>query len=414
MIIQGDSLEELKRLSDCSIGAVVTDPPYGLSNTSPRAVEECLRAWTAGESWTPKGRGFMGKSWDSWVPPPELWREVYRVLKPGGHALVFAGSRTVDLMGISLRLAGFEVRDSLQWLYGSGFPKSHSASLAIDKALGREKDRQVTYQRAAQGTARKVRGTNSARNKGYVSGSEEFEETVISYTRAASEEAAKWEGWGSALKPAHEPILLVRRPLEGTVANNLLKWGTGALNVDGCRIPTDDPLSNHGRKSDSPIYGAMGALPPQVSSGMELGRWPANVLLDQRAGEMLDEQAPTTSRFFYCSKAPVREKEAGLEPAEGARRGNTHPTVKPLDLMRYLVRLITPPEETVLDPFAGSGSTLIAAGLEGRDFVGIELNSDHVRIIQARLAHWLEETPDQGRDNTKSAPVTGGQMELNL
>jgi site-specific DNA-methyltransferase (adenine-specific) len=352
-------------------------------------------------------------------------------------------------MGISLRLAGFEVRDSLQWLYGSGFPKSHSASLAIDKALGREKDRQVTYQRAAQGTARKVKGTNSARNKGYLSGSEEFEETTISYTRAASEEAAKWEGWGTALKPAHEPILLVRRPLEGTIANNLLKWGAGAINVDGCRIPTDDPLSNHGRKTDSPIYGAMGALPPQVSSGMELGRWPANVLLDQRAGEMLDEQAPKTgqiasvteksgervgynwreteertrskrdalggaSRFFYCPKASVREKEAGLEPAEGARRGNTHPTVKPLDLMRYLVRLITPPEETVLDPFAGSGSTLIAAGLEGRDFVGIELDPDHVRIAQARLAHWLEETPAQGRDNTKSAPVTGGQMELNL
>lgn len=414
MIIHGDSLEELKRLPDCSIGAVVTDPPYGLSDTSPRAVEECLRAWTAGESWTPKGRGFMGKSWDSWVPPPELWREVYRVLKHGGHALVFAGSRTVDLMGISLRLAGFEVRDSLDWIYGRGFPKSHSASLAIDKALGREKERQVTYQRAAQGTARKVKGTNTARNKGYVSGSEEFEETTITYTRAASEEAAQWEGWGTALKPAHEPILLVRRPLEGTVANNLLKWGTGAINVDGCRIPTDDPLSNHGRKSDSPIYGAMGALPPQVSSGMELGRWPANVLLDQRAGEMLDEQAPAASRFFYCSKAPVREKEAGLEPAQGQRRANTHPTVKPLDLMRYLVRLITPPEETVLDPFAGSGSTLIAAGLEGRDFVGIELDPDYVRIAQARLAHWLAETPAQGRDNTKSAPVTGGQMELDL
>lgn len=404
MIIQGDSLEELKRLPDCSIGAVVTDPPYGLSNTSPRAVEECLRAWTAGESWAPKGRGFMGKSWDSWVPPPELWREVYRVLKPGGHALVFAGSRTVDLMGISLRLAGFEVRDSLQWLYGSGFPKGVNISKALDKRAGAVR-KTIGY---------KKKGDSWSKNQPVYNGGGRNHHGIMEITAPATKEAAKWEGWGSALKPAHEPILLVRRPLEGTVANNLLKWGTGALNVDGCRIPTDDPLSNHGRKSDSPIYGAMGALPPQVSSGMELGRWPANVLLDQRAGEMLDEQAPATSRFFYSAKASVREKEAGLEPAEGARRGNTHPTVKPLDLMRYLVRLITPPEETVLDPFAGSGSTLIAAGLEGRDFVGIELNSDHVRIIQARLAHWLEETPDQGRDNTKSAPVTGGQMELNL
>lgn len=385
-IEQGDSLEKLKTLPDCSVDSVVTDPPYGLAKNSPKQVRECFLAWLSGEEWSPKGRGFMGRAWDAWVPPPELWSEVLRVLKPGGHALVFAGSRTSDLMGVSLRLAGFEVRDSLQWIYGSGFPKSHSVERALRKA-GRE------------------------------------------------EEADQWKGWGTALKPAYEPIILCRKPFKGTVVQNTLNNGVGALNIDGCRIATTDKIENHGRKVDSPIYSPLGAIEKGQSPGMELGRWPANILLDEEAGKMLDEQSgdlPTgkasaksrawgvgnevvlssseegvgwkaygsegysdsggASRFFYCSKAPVREKEAGLAHFESeGKRKNTHPTVKPLSLMKYLVRLITPKEGVVLDPFVGSGTTAIAANLEGFNFVGFEREEEFVQIAQARVAHWCKQ-----------------------
>lgn len=421
-LICGDSIEVLRELPDSSIGAVVTDPPYGLGDTSPRAVSECLQAWAAGESWTPKGRGFMGRSWDAWVPGPELWREVFRVLKPGGHALVFAGSRTSDLMGVSLRLAGFEIRDSLQWLYGSGFPKSHAIDKAIDRELGRTEDREVVARVKAMGSARRAKNASGHGPRAPNIKGREFIDTEIEYTAPASEEAQRWVGWGSALKPAYEPVILGRKPIEGNLAKNTLRHGVGGINIDACRIPTEDPLQNNGRSVDSPIYSPLGSMPPGISPGQELGRWPANVILDERAGEMLDEQSPRASRFFYCAKASVREREAGLEDRDQGvtddgrrkpidnpyqrgrtKRRNTHPTVKPLDLMRFCVRLITPADQVVLDPFAGSGSTLIAAGLEGREYFGIELDPDHVRIAQARLEHWL---------GTQEKSPKSGQMEL--
>lgn len=370
MIIYGDSVVELKRLEADSISAVVTDPPYGLGNTSPKNVTECLSAWVQGETWTPRGRGFMDKSWDAWVPPPELWREVFRVMRPGAHGLIFAGSRTQDLMSISLRLAGFEVRDTLQWLYGSGFPKSHNVSKGIDKEKGLE---------------RKVIGSSKRHGGGL---SDIFKENGSNpITAPASPEAKQWKGWGTALKPAYEPIILIRKPLQGSVAQNVLEHGTGALNIDAARIGDES-------------------------------RWPANVLLDQESADSLEEQVPKVSRFFYCAKTSKAEREAGLKHGDPQRLGhyrmksatgkerttkrvNIHPTVKPIDLMRYLCRLITPPDGTILDPFAGSGSTGCAAALEGFKFIGIEREAEYVEIARARVAHYQptvepEDEPEKG------------------
>lgn len=391
MILHGDSIAVLKTMEECSADAVVTDPPYGLGDTSPKIVAECLRAWSCGETWTPKGRGFMGKSWDAWVPPPELWREVLRVLKPGGHALVFAGSRTQDLMSISLRLAGFELRDTLQWLYGSGFPKSHDVSKGIDKQRDDRND------------------------------------------------ARKWKGWGTALKPAYEPVILIRKPLDGTVADNVLEHGTGAINIDACRVGDDARVNPRARnKAGGNSLGLSERGMPQDAQASEcVGRWPANVILDEEIADLLSDK----QRFFYCAKASKTEREAGLEGFEkksnteltGRKEGsaglvmrikdgsvkanpyagtsgqepraNTHPTVKPLDLMRYLCRLITPPNGLILDPFAGSGSTLCAGVLEGFRVLGIEREQEYVEIARARLAHW---TPEAKSEETK----IGDQLNL--
>jgi DNA modification methylase len=347
-LINADCLEALKALPDCSIDAVVTDPPYGLNAMKSKDVAECLAAWASGETWEPRGRGFMGKSWDAWVPPPELWREVHRVLKHGGHALVFAGSRTQDLMSVALRLAGFEVRDTVQWLYGNGFPKS----LDVSKAL---KDHH---------------------------------------------QAREWEGWGTALKPAYEPAILVRKELDGTVANNVLEHGVGGLNIDGCRFGEPPPPFKGLKPRTRGFVGIKSAELIPARPPSPLGRYPSNVLLDEPASAALTEQASDVSRFFYTSKPSKREREAGLDATDG-QRANVHPTVKPIDLMRYLCRLITPPNGTVLDPFMGSGSTGCAAALEGFDFVGIEREAEYFETAQRRIEHWRNEAkntePKQGR-----------------
>ena len=373
-VLCGDSLDVLKTLPDNSVHAVVTDPPYGLGDTSPAQVADCMLAWARGETWTPKGSGFMGKFWDAWVPPPELWREVLRVLKPGGHALVFAGSRTQDLMSLSLRLAGFEIRDTLQWLYGSGFPKSHNVSKALDKQAGEVDD--------------------------------------------------SWQGWGTALKPAYEPVIMARKSLKGTVVQNTLEHGCGGINVDACRVAWSE-----------------GEEAGDTHAGSPAGRWPANVILDPEAGALLDTQAgEPVSRFFYCAKASRAEREAGLQGhatktaeeltgyKEGAKglvmtnfetgapkanpyagtsgaqpRANIHPTVKPINLMRYLVRLVTPSHGTVLDPFTGSGSTGCAAVLERVNFIGIERETEYARIARARIAHHMHQDADIDQDDLFSA-----------
>lgn len=340
MILPGDCRETLRDLRKNSIGALVTDAPYGLSK-QPDMVE-VLQHWLAGDDYQSNGGGFMGKSWDSFVPGPATWREVYRVLKPGAHGLVFAGSRTQDLMAMALRLAGFEIRDTLFWLYGSGFPKS------LD--LG--------------------------------------------------------DGLGTALKPAYEPIILIRKPTDGTIKNNLDTWGTGGINIDGCRVG-DELLSpaTRGVSKIGTFENADGNITPA-----RVGRWPANIMHD---GCLEDE---TWSRYFYCPKTSKADRNEGCEhleymaggdmtggraedsaglisPRAGAGRTagaiNHHPTVKPTALMQYLCRLVTPAGGTILDPFLGSGSTGKAAVLEGFDFIGCEKTLEYIPIAQARIDHGL-------------------------
>lgn len=388
----GDCLTILRDMPDNSVDSVVTDPPYGLSNTKPAQVADVLAAWVTGgtEAVPAKNGGFMGKDWDSFVPPPAVWAECLRVLKPGGHMAVFAGSRTQDLMGLSIRLAGFEIRDTLGWIYGSGFPKSLDVSKAIDKAAGAE---------------REVVGPVD--------------------TAPATPEAKQWDGWGTALKPAIEPIILARKPLDGTVAANVLAHGVGGLNIDACRVPTDEAMSYSSSKATGATSFGTGTCTQSPA-----GRFPANVLLDEHAAAEMDAQsgwqkdgvavkrngvtsngvtgwgkAPVgtpdqtygggggASRFFpvfkYQAKAPKRERPV-IEHEDGTRV--QHPTVKPLALMEWLVTLITPPGGTVLDPFAGTGTTLQAARDKGFAAIGVEQDADYIRLIEARL---VSPTPDR-------------------
>ena len=270
-----DCLDGLKAMPDNSVDACVTDPPYGLSDHRPQDVVDCLTAWVNGQEYAPKKRGFMGRTWDSWVPGPEVWREVLRVLKPGGHALVFAGSRTQDLMGMALRLAGFEIRDTLMWMYGTGFPKSLNVSKGIDEALGME--------RAVIGENPSSRPNSKRKNAGGFDGHKGADESAgIQYrTVAGSDDAREWEGWGTAIKPAYEPILLVRKPLDGAVAQNVMAWGAGGLNVDGCRIVGENRPVMVRTMTVVAANSMSGTSTGATNSGesTNTGRWPANVLL---------------------------------------------------------------------------------------------------------------------------------------
>tara|TARA_Y100001973_G_scaffold10910_1_gene14791 strand:- start:1871 stop:3088 length:1218 start_codon:yes stop_codon:yes gene_type:complete len=404
MIINGDSLEVLKTFEPNSIDALVTDPPYGLGNTSPANVTACLQAWISGQDYQASGSGFMSKEWDSWVPSPNLWREVYRVLKPGAHGLVFSGSRTEDLMSISLRLAGFEVRDRLVWLYFSGFPKSHDVSKAIDKKLGGV--------RKIVGKSKRHGGGNSKIFKG------DYNNPI---TEPATEQAKKYQGFGTALKPAYEPIILIRKPLEGTIADNVLNHGVGGLNIDDCR---NGQGVIHSQKMNTMGYSGSNNQ-NIITCGSHLGRWPANILINEEIND------PLLKRYFYCAKASKAEREAGLKGLQDqefclmnggldeslsykfpkTQRKNIHPTVKPLDLMRYLCRLITPPQGTILEPFAGSGTTLCAAALEGFEPIGIEREAEYIEIIKARLKHWSGGRYDY-TSKTNDKPKVGEQLKL--
>ena len=328
MIYTGDCLDVLRTLPADSVDAIVTDPPYGLA--------------------------FMGKRWDYDVPSEAIWRECLRVLKPGGHLLAFAGTRTQHRMAVRIEDAGFEIRDMIAWVYGSGFPKSLDVSKAIDKAAGAE---------------REVIGPATVGGKGQGN-------AYGTITRPpATAPATAWQGWGTALKPALEPITVARKPLIGTVAENVLAHGTGALNVDGCRVGNEvrynAPAGNKAG-GNSLNMSAVG-MPQDAKGSTAAGRWPANLIhdgCDEVVGLLND-----AARFFYCAKASKADRG----------EGNNHPTVKPTDLMRYLCRLVTPPGGTVLDPFMGSGSTGKAAMLEGFGFIGIERDPEYVKIAKARI-----------------------------
>ena len=411
-IIHGDCLEELKKLEDNSIDAVVCDPPYGLSNTKPQQVADVLKAWVTGDtvSVPAKRGGFMGKDWDSFVPPPAVWEECMRVLKPGGHMAVFAGARTQDLMGLSIRLAGFEIRDTLGWIYGSGFPKSQNISLQIEKQAGKRGH-----------TAKGFVTAGDYGGRGLTS-----PDTKVQHSPLTMDEAKRWDGWGTALKPAIEPILLCRKPLDGTVANNVLEHGVGGLNIDACRVPSDEITGWGGAGAGGGTWNSenMG-LGKDGDARPVQGRFPANVLLDEHAAKEMDKQSVGTraekpsksgktgatvqgatwkcwhkpgeeiagyndsggaSRFFpvfkYQAKAPKKERPV-VECEDGTEI--QHPTVKPLTLLEWLVELITPPGGVVLDPFAGSGTTLQAALNKGFTPIGIEQDADYIKLIEKRL-----------------------------
>lgn len=404
----------MRTLGDCSVDSVVCDPPYEL--------------------------GFMGKGWDrsGIAYDVSVWSECLRVLRSGGHLLAFGGSRTYHRLVCAIEDAGFEIRDQIQWIYGSGFPKSLDVSKAIDAAQGLRRER-VPNGRAASNHYSTYAQDQWTREN-YNTRSEPTPLTEV---------AQQWNGWGTALKPAHEPIVLARKPLIGTVAENVLQHGTGGLNIDGCRVD--------GAKGNGNWRGACEQRPEDVYEGgwseqrteqNELGRWPANVIHDgsdevlagfpvtqtgdgcikresgsDRYGHQgyaygkesrpAGTESPSygdfgnAARYFYCAKATQEDRNEGCEDlplrvsdethkrprtelddprrAGVTPRRNNHPTVKPTDLMRYLCRLVTPPGGTVLDPFCGSGSTGKAAMLEGLKFIGIELSADYCELAQRRI-----------------------------
>lgn len=388
IVLGGDCLQVLRDIESDSVHAVVTDPPYGLSNLDADKLTTALTAWVNGDrERVPSGKGFMGKEWDAFVPPPAVWDECMRVLKPGGHMLVFAGSRTVDLMGLSIRLAGFEIRDTLQWLYGSGFPKSMDVSKSLDKLAGAQRDTErIRY------TGNALLRSGGANTRPWMEKALEVGYHERPGSVPATDAAREWEGWGTALKPAAEPIILARKPLESTVARNVLAHSVGGLNIDGCRVATDDDRSRPPRTPNE-LYGSGRGTNLTASESHDAGRFPANVILshtetcDTETCEHgcpvaeLDAQSDNTSRFFptfrYQAKAPKRERPKV--------DGVSHPTVKPVALMRWLVRLVTPPGGTVLDPFAGSGTTLQAASEEGFASIGVERDGDYLKLINSRL-----------------------------
>lgn len=382
-----DCLEGLKLLEDNSIDSIVTDPPYEL--------------------------GFMGKSWDSTgiAFNVELWQEALRVLKPGGHLLAFGGTRTYHRMVCAIEDAGFEIRDQIQWIYGSGFPKSHDISKAIDKKLGAKREVVGKYKRP-DGTDRNYEEWDSNGKVSTVSYKAPTTAECRNITAPSSDEAKQWEGWGTALKPANEPIVLAIKPIsEKTIAENVMKWGTGGINIDRCRIESRGEHkrayqpTNHERS----VYGKQTAFQPSNKEG----RFPANVILDEEAGKLLDEQSGITiskdggksgthfsagnkgvkrtdarkghndsggaSRFFYCAKASKKERG----------EGNTHPTVKPLKLISYLITLVTPPNGICLDIFEGSGTHALACIENGFMYIGFELSSEYCKIAEKRIEPYL-------------------------
>ena len=361
-----DILSDLEQVDSC-----VTDPPYGLS--------------------------FMGKAWDYDVPSVDIWTQVYDVLKPGAHLLSFFGSRTYHRGAIPIEDAGFEIRDQLMWLYGSGFPKSHNIGKAVDKLQGNE--REVVGKRKAHD----IRG-NALMEATVPEYKKEKSQIDIEITKGNSE----WEGWGTALKPAHEPIVMARKLIKGTVAENVLEHGTGGINIDDCRVGTEslEYRTTSYRDAKTGEFSGQGQTNHITGQKTVEGRFPANVMHD--GSEVVgDIFLGDSSGYFYCPKASKKDRDEGLENFEEAQttdgnirsnsetartfgansvlRKNVHPTVKPTELMQYLCRLVTPKGGVVLDPFMGSGSTGKAAIMSGFKFVGIELNEEYFDIACARV-----------------------------
>jgi site-specific DNA-methyltransferase (adenine-specific) len=464
MIIHGNNIDALKLFPDNHFDSIVTDPPYGLGK-EPNA-EQLMKDWIDKGFHEIKGGGFMGKEWDAFVPQPIFWKEVFRVLKHGGYVVSFFGTRTYDWGVMSMRFAGFEVRDCIQWLYGSGFPKSHNIGKAIDKMYGAERD--VIGEK--QYTNMNTKGKNGI----FVNDTQQRIRQQI--TIPNTKQAKLWDGWGTALKPANEPIVLARKPLEKglTVAENVLKWGVGAINIDDCRIKLEENYKpvrrvNSFSNGQNNEWLKLPKINESSPSANENGRFPANIILgcncenennhnencpirilDEQSGDRSSTRINNSndkikkgntnklfggsiqkiesyskdyrdkggaSRFFYVAKASKSEREKGLKNLEikstntnekfieeyendkdcvqgkyqavKSPSQNFHPTVKPIKLMQYLVKLVTPPNGIVLDPFCGSGTTGIACKIDGFQFVGIDQDLDYCKIAEARIENTI-------------------------
>ena len=419
-LINGEALEELKKMESNTIDTVITDPPYGLSKHSEKIIRETMNKWLSGEEdYIPNGSGFMGKGWDSFVPPPALWKEVLRVMKPGGTALVFAGTRTQDLMTMSMRLAGFEIKDVVMWLYGSGFPKGQDIGKMIDKVQRGHPRGTSDPESPNHGKYKTGVSEENLRGQGFGAGPGKYmKEKGIG---TPEKKDSVWDGYKThSLKPAYEPIILAIKPNDGTYAQNALEWGVAGLNIDAGRIPTNE-LKQRVRGSGIHKVGN------EKQSGWnkddyngdyipsEKGRYPANILLDEESAKMLDEQSgvsktrghypsfvdKTNPELKYGKYKSYSQKEVYLNDSGGASRffyvakasrkergeGNNHPTVKPIKLIEYLVGLTSTPsnEQIYLDPFMGSGTTGIAVKKAGKHFIGIEMDSHYFEIAQRRI-----------------------------
>ena len=374
----GDCRKVMKKFSENSVDTIITDPPYEL--------------------------GFMGKKWDSSgiAFQTKIWKEALRVAKPGAFLLAFGGTRTHHRLMCAIEDAGWKIRDCMMWVYGSGFPKSHNISKAIDKTKGKyiEGDE-------SPNSRSRVKGDNKNYNHS----------KKIMLSNPQTLEALEWDGWGTALKPAYEPIIIAMKPIDGTFANNALTHGVAGLNIDRCRIITKEKLTRKLGKSTESDSGWKSSNRSEIA-GKDGGRWPANVILDEEAGRVLNSQSGIlksgflskghpyglgngqnvygkltghtqtdtygdeggASRFFYCAKASKSERG----------KNNKHPTVKPIELMKYLCRLTkTPKGGTVLDPFVGSGTTILASIRTGRKWIGIERDKGYCKIALKRIKHLI-------------------------
>ena len=373
-VLVGNNIDLLKSYEDNTFDSIVTDPPYGIE--------------------------FLGKDWDKDTGAMETWQECLRVLKPGGYILAFSAARTYHNLATNIESAGFEIRDQIMWLYASGFPKAQDMGKAIQKRQGVEETNSI------KGGARPSNkmATPYAEGSGY-------QQTV-----ATSPEAQQWSGWKTALKPAHEPIVMARKPFKGSCIDNVLNHGVGALNIDGSRVEYADEAEKELRlsynKYAGKIYGDEGVYDVKTSQGAssEKGRYPSNVI-----GEVTDYQ-----KYFYCPKVGRAERHVGFEPPEtngkghtqmygeeqavlrntnNLSTGNNHPTVKPVELMKYLVKLVTPEGGIVLDPFNGSGSTGMACVELGYEYVGCELDPNYVEIATNRITAWEAKFNDDHFDS---------------
>ena len=414
-IYHGDAREVLSEL-DVEATACVTDPPYGLGDEPDPA--DVMRAWADGMDPDVGGGGFMGEDWDSFVPAPNTFGAIYGSLLPGAPMLCFAGSRTADWMGMSLRFAGFERRDTIQYLFGSGFPKSLAIGKAIDDAKDAEREDLGPNPNAVGRSYNKTGGN-------YGNDHEEDRAEQDRITAPATDEAEKFDGYGTALAPAHEPVILAMKPKDGTFAENALEHGTAGLNIDGGRGETDEDTSRacKGNAERTALNDSLNGG-ERVNGGHDKGRWPANVVLDEAAAELVDEQSGVlpargnvnqstsgggsgntvnpgpafesdhhkrdelkedggASRFFYTAKASKSDRNAGLPPGEE----NDHPTVKPTDLMGWLLRLVEMPgQNLILDPFCGSGTTLYVAQQMGLPAIGVDQNEESCELAAKRLS----------------------------